>query len=467
MTKVALMIDFGSTYSKFTAVDLDHCSIVGQVTLPTNTQKNLINCYAQGKHAILKKIDFLPESIEEYFCSSAWGGFRMIAIGLTETLTTQAAKRAALGAGTRILRTYDYKLTKQQVAEIKQDDPDVILLTGGTDGGNSEIVCHNAQLLNQYLDSGVILFAGNNDIIPEIKNIFRNPNLTIYYTENVMPTVNVLNAEPVRQIARDIFMAKIIQSEGINEIAQHSTLPVIPTPSAVLKAAQLLADGYGDIQGIGPLLIIDVGGATTDVHSVGKGLPQTDDTFFEGLEEPYLKRTVEGDLGMRSSAQSLVDAIGLESFQELMGPDWSLDDIHKSIQVRVNEADYLARNAREKDFDNHLAAIASNLALTRHAGKIRSHATPTRTVFYQTGKDLRYFKNVLGTGGVIVHNSAPKKILHKACRIQPNVLKPISPECLVDKNYLISTLGILAQKYPEVALKLLKENILETVRCSD
>ena len=285
MSKIALMIDFGSTYSKFTAVDVDSVKILGQVTLPTNSQENLMKCYSLGKEKILQMID-VDQPLEEYFCSSAWGGFRMIAIGLTETLTAEAAKRAALGAGTRILKTYSYRLKPEQVEEINLADPDVILLTGGTDGGNHDIICDNAQILNDKLHHGVILYAGNRDAVDKMKQIFTNRNITVYYTENVMPSVNVLNAVPVRTIAQEIFMKKIIQTKGISDVAKNSSLPIIPTPTAVLKAAQLLADGYKEQTGIGPLVILDIGGATTDVHSVGDGLPTTDDTFFEGLEEP-------------------------------------------------------------------------------------------------------------------------------------------------------------------------------------
>lgn len=460
MSKIALMADFGSTYSKFTAVDLNHAKILKHLTLPTNSQETLMNCYQQGKKQLMQNIDPDDSEIEEYFCSSAWGGFRMIAIGLTETLTTEAAKRAALGAGTRILRTYHYKLTTEQVQTIKHDDPDVILLTGGTDGGNQEIICHNAQLLNDILGSGVILYAGNQEAIPEIRHIFTNPKLRIYYTENVMPTVNVLNAEPVRQIARDIFMKKIIQSKGISDVAKHSQLPIIPTPTAVLKAAELLADGYPEISGLGPLAIIDIGGATTDIHSVGDGLPESDNIFFEGLEEPYLKRTVEGDLGMRSSAASLIKSVGSTNFQKQLNSNWNADSITQACQIRTTQADYIAQTDSEKEFDNQLAYFAADLAMTRHVGRFRSHRTPTRTVYYQTGKDLRKFKTIIGTGGVIVHNSAPQMILEKACQTKAEILKPTEPKLLIDHHYLISNLGTLAQKYPEVALKLLKENLI-------
>jgi len=462
MAKIALLIDFGSTYSKFIAVDLAHESIIGRITLPTNSQKNLMNCYSEGKQKILQQANIKNEPVEEYFCSSAWGGFRMIAIGLTETLTAEAAKRAALGAGTRIIKTYHYRLQPEQVLEIKAADPDVILLSGGTDGGNQEIICHNAQLLNDILTHGAILYAGNQEAIPVIKTIFTNKNLKIYYTENVMPTVNVLNAVPVRTIARDIFMKKIIQTEGISEVAKNSSLPIIPTPTAVLKAAELLADGYDSEPGCGPLAIIDIGGATTDIHSVGDGLPNNDNIFFEGLEEPYLKRTVEGDLGMRSSAKSLVKGVGLTEFQQQLGKNWTLPEIEQACQIRVDQADYIATTEREKYFDNHLAFIAADYAMARHTGRFRIHHTPTRIVYYQTGKDLRSFQTIIGTGGVIVHNENPQSILKKACQDAPTVLKPTNPTCLVDSSYLISTLGILAQKYPKIALKLLKEAVVRS-----
>ena len=459
MSKIALMIDFGSTYSQFTAVDVDSVKILGQVTLPTNSQENLMKCYSLGKEKILQMID-VDQPLEEYFCSSAWGGFRMIAIGLTETLTAEAAKRAALGAGTRILKTYSYRLKPEQVEEINLADPDVILLTGGTDGGNHDIICDNAQILNDKLHHGVILYAGNKDAVDKMKQIFTNRNITVYYTENVMPSVNVLNAVPVRTIAQEIFMKKIIQTKGISDVAKNSSLPVIPTPTAVLKAAQLLADGYKEQTGIGPLVILDIGGATTDVHSVGDGLPTTDDTFFEGLEEPYLKRTVEGDLGMRSSAQSLVKSKGLEKFKEQLGSDWTDEKIEQACQIRINNADYIAKTPSEKYFDNNLASVACDFATNRHAGRMRKQHSLNRIIYYQTGKDLRKFKTIIGTGGVIVHNDAPQRILKEAFQTDTKVLKPVDPTCLVDKHYIISTLGILAQKYPKQALQLLKENLI-------
>lgn len=459
MSKIALMIDFGSTYSKFTAVDLDSVKIVGRVTLPTDSQKNLINCYSQGKEKILQQIE-TNQPIEEYFCSSAWGGFRMVAIGLTATLTAQAAQRAALGAGTRILKTYYYRLKDAQVEEIRDADPDVILLTGGTDGGNHDITCDNASVLNRILDHGVILYAGNQDAVSEIKQIFTNPKIKVYYTENVMPSVNVLNPVPVRTIAQEIFMKKIIQTEGISDVAQHSTLPIIPTPTAVLKAAHLLAEGTESEKGIGPLMIVDIGGATTDIHSVGNGLPKTDDTFFEGLAEPYLKRTVEGDLGMRSSARSLVKSKGLAEFQTQLGPDWTIEDIESACSTRTGQADYIAPTDREKYFDNNLALVAADFAMERHAGRLRKQHSDNRMVYYQTGKDLRQFHTVIGTGGVIVHNDDPVKILKASFQVEEDILKPTDPKCLVDKQYLISTLGILSQKYPEAALKLLKEALI-------
>lgn len=460
MSKIALLVDFGSTFSKFTAVNLDQATVIDQLTLPTNSKGNLINCYLKGKEEILKSTSIADNQIEEYFCSSAWGGFRMIAIGLTESLTSEAAQRAALGAGTRILDTYCYKLSIEQVLKIKKDNPDVILLTGGTDGGNQDIICYNANLLSQYLQDGVVLYAGNQEAIPKIKEIFSQSPLKIYYTENVMPTVNVLNANPVRTIARNIFMKKIIQTEGISDVAKFSNVPIIPTPTAVLKAAELLADGTKEHSGIGPLAIIDIGGATTDIHSVGDGLPKGDNIFFEGLEEPYLKRTVEGDLGMRSSAGSLVKNTGLSEFQNMLGNvDWSIEHIKQACKIRINQPNYIAQTDREKFFDDNLAFIAANTAMTRHVGKFRLHHTPTRTVYYQTGKDLRDFQTVIGTGGVIVHNRDPKVILKKACQNTENVLKPTNPLCLIDNNYLISTLGTLAQSYPDIALKLLKKNL--------
>lgn len=460
MEKLVLLVDFGSTYSKFTAVDRIKEKIVATTVVPTSQKEGLATCYEQGKKQIFQQLSIPVSSFsEEFFASSAWGGFRMVTIGTTRNLTTEAAKRAALGAGTRILKTYSFRITQNDVLEIIQLEPDVILLTGGTDGGDQEIICHNARLLNQQVKNAMIIVAGNKSALPKIRKIMTEPSSTIFCTENVMPKINELHVEAVRKIAREAFMKKIIQSKGIQEVSKHSHFPIIPTPTAVLQATQLLAQGTAVQKGWGNLISLDIGGATTDVHSIGKGLPESDQVFFKGLPEPYVKRTVEGDLGLRSSAQGILENTGIDYFKHLLADSWTPEKIKNSCHQRIIQTDYVPTLAREKDFDEKLAMLATNLALQRHAGILQERHTSNRLIYLQYGKDLRNFKKMILMGGIIAHHSDPRKILSLSKKENDYHLTPVKPRILVDKKYIFSAMGLLSQKYPDLAFHLLTENL--------
>jgi uncharacterized protein (TIGR01319 family) len=458
MKKLVLLIDFGSTFTKLTLVDPNAMTILHTTQLPTSNQAGLQLCYTEGKKALLQAQKLSEQvNLEEYFCSSAWGGFKMIAIGLTKSLTLEAAKRAALGAGSRILQTYCYRLTPVQLKDIQQQKPDVVLLSGGSNGGNQEIICHNAQLLAQLPPQIALIVAGNEDTYGTLANILQGRKNT-YFTENVMPEVNKLNPIPVRKIAQEVFLEKIIHSKGIQQVAAHTNAPIIPTPTAVLAAAKLLKEGTKTIKGLGELVVVDIGGATTDIHSVGYGLPQAENVFFEGLEEPYLKRTVEGDLGMRSSAVSLLESL-LENSQQIQSlPTWKQNSLQEACAYRRSHPNYVPQTQEERQIDQFLAQSATAIALKRHAGKRRKEYTPNRTIYYQQGKDLQHFQTIIGTGGVIIHSPSPED-LFKSDSLSTDTLLPVAPQIIIDQDYLLSAMGLLSQHYPEAALTILKKKL--------
>ena len=121
-----------------------------------------------------------------------------------------------------------------------------------------------------------------------------------------MPDVNVLNVEPARTMIRKVFIERIIAAKGLKRAEEFVEGILMPTPTAVLKAARLLAPGTPREKGLGDLVVVDIGGATTDVHSVGLGSPGQAGVVRKGLPEPYAKRTVEGDLGIRYNAESIL-----------------------------------------------------------------------------------------------------------------------------------------------------------------
>ena len=138
-----------------------------------------------------------------------------------------------------------------------------------------------------------------------------------YFCDNVMPKFGELNTAPAQQLIRRIFLERIIQAKGLAQAAALLDGPLIPTPAAVMQAIRLLAEGCDGEPGLGELMAVDVGGATTDVYSAADGRPRRDDVIFQGLPEPYVKRTVEGDIGMRYSIYGIVEAVGPERLAEL------------------------------------------------------------------------------------------------------------------------------------------------------
>lgn len=323
-----LLVDFGSTYTKLTVVDIDNEEIIATAKDITTIEDNIMigfeKAYSKIEQILIgKDVNF----IKKFACSSAAGGLKMIAIGLVPDLTAEAAKRAALGAGARVLKVYSYELTLDEIEEIKNSDLDIILLAGGTNGGNKECIIHNAKMLAENEVKLPIVVAGNKVASDEIRQILTKAKMYFTITENVMPQLSKLNVEPAREEIRKVFMEKIIDAKGLRNAEDFVKGILMPTPAAVLKAARILSEGSDEEKGLGDLIIIDIGGATTDVHSMADGEPTKAGVNVRGLEEPFAKRTVEGDLGMRYSAVSLREAAGSRKMRKYLG------DIERKIDM--------------------------------------------------------------------------------------------------------------------------------------
>ncbi len=458
----ALLIDIGSTYTKVALIDLSNLLIITKEQARTTVDKN-VNI---GLKKALKKVKDWKSAKYKLACSSAAGGLKIVAIGLVPELTAEAAKRAALGAGSKVLKTYCYELTTKDMEEIFSLNPDIILLAGGTDGGNKEIITKNAQLIaGSNLECPVII-AGNRSAADEVKYIFNKVQKTSYITENVMPGLEELNIEPARNKIREIFLDNIAEAKGLSSVKGIIDGVIMPTPAAVLEAASLLARGYKDIQGLGELLIVDIGGATTDIHSIATGEPVSKDINWQGLQEPFIKRTVEGDIGMRYNVLPLVKMIGIENIREevykLTAKKIKEDKLRSYIIRLHNKVEYLPKTYVEKVIDRILARNAVEIATARHVGSIKTVYTPLGTSSIQEGKDLTELKTVIGTGGIIVNNEDFKFIMSGVLyknQNNPQLLAPVNPNFMVDKKYIMAFAGILADIDRAKSLKLLKKYI--------
>lgn len=453
---LALLIDFGSTFTKILAVDLSQGKIVGYAQSPTTVETDIM---VGLTHAFQN----LPPNIQKgpYACklasSSAAGGLGMATVGLIPELSAEAARRAALGAGAKVLKVYSFRLTALDVQELESLSPDIILLAGGIDGGNSHFIIENAKKLAGSRLACPIVVAGNRVAADEVSLILQSAGKSILRTENVMPDVNVLNVEPAREMIRKVFIERIVEAKGLKKAEEFVEGILMPTPTAVLHAAQLLARGTGAEKGQGDLVIVDVGGATTDIHSVSWGEPTQPGVVRKGLPEPWAKRTVEGDLGIRYNAPSIVQLCGEERLRKNL--PFLTHGVCQKIENLSRNVGFIPRDPEDQDIDFALAASAAQVAMERHAGIIQALWGPHGQYFVQYGKDLTAVPTLIGTGGVFIHHPRADEILQKTlfAEDEPFSLRPKNPTLYTDAQYCLFAIGLLAERFPDLALRIARK----------
>lgn len=450
----ALLIDFGSTFTKLRAVDLDSARIVGSGQGPSTVATDITEGLEKALADLERRIGRLPDFKHRLACSSAAGGLRMVTVGLVPELTAEAARRAALGAGAKLVGTFAYRLTDKDAGRIEALAPDIVLLAGGTDGGNREVIVANAERLAASALACPVIVAGNREAADEAAAALRVAGKPATVAANVMPEFNCLDVEPARAAIRQVFIDRIVHAKGIDRAAAMFDAVLMPTPAAVLEGARLLADGVAGRPGLGALVVVDVGGATTDVHSVAEGAPTREGVVPHGLPESMVKRTVEGDLGMRVNAGAIAEAAGLDAIAATAGLDQAR--VRALLGHLTANVERLPQSDDERRLDRALAEAALKIAMARHAGAITIVQTVTGPVSMQTGKDLSDVGALIGTGGVLAHGEGGAAML-KCCladAAEPHSLRPRAPDFYLDRDYLLFACGLLKDKEPEAALTL-------------
>ncbi len=455
--RAILLIDFGSTYTKLTAVDLDSETVLGTAqsftTIFTDINDGLNNALAILEEKT-GKLDF----VETYACSSAAGGLRMVTSGLVPELTGEAAKLASLGAGAKVVGVYAFQLTEDDMEDIRASKPDIFLLVGGTDGGNTECILHNAKMLADMKPEFPIVVAGNRSAARQCQRILEG--CEVYVCPNVMPKFGVLKIEDTQKQIREIFLNRIVQAKGLSKATALLSDIMMPTPSAVLQAMELLAQGYEDEVGIGELVAVDVGGATTDVYSVADGMPEHMNTVFKGLPEPFAKRTVEGDIGMRYSIRGIVDAAGADRIAQLSG--LTVSRVEELVSYLAQHTDIVPDDDAELEaLDFALASMAIEEAVSRHAGTIEETYTMMGQTYVQEGKNLTKVRQIVVTGGSLIHTRRTAEIAAHALYspAQPASLRPKKANVWVDRTYIMAAMGLLSVHYPQAALRIMKKEL--------
>jgi uncharacterized protein (TIGR01319 family) len=458
---LAELVDFGSTFTKVRLVDLGTGQLMAASQSRTTATTHLLDGYRAARAALGPAWEHTPRD-RVRASSSAAGGLKMVAVGLVPALTLEAARTAAMGAGARVVGAYGYRLGEREVAQIEGQRPDIVLLAGGTDGGDAKVILHNARQIAASAVSCPVIVAGNKEAADEAVAILRQAGQEVHLADNVLPELDRLCTEPTSRLIREIFAREIVRARGLADAEELSGAPVLPTPLAVLRGAQVLADGAAGQAGFGEMIVVDVGGATTDVHSVADGNPSSARTVVHGIPEPRVKRTVEGDLGIR------VNAVNVAELLETRPPpgDWDPAVIRRareSAPELAAQPSALPEDAVGAAADELLAATALFTAVSRHAGRLRTAYGPRGQVTVQTGKDLTTVHTVIGTGGIFSTASSPAVMLQAvlATEADPESLRPAAPALYADSSYCLYAIGLLADSDPEIAVAFGRSTLVE------
>lgn len=449
-----LVAEIGSTttvVNAFKDIDSENPIFWAQGQAPTSVLEGDVRVGLQGAIDDLCQkmgIDSL-EYDEMLATSSAAGGLKMTVHGLVYDMTARAAKEAALGAGGIIHFVTAGKLRRTDLAKIKEIQPNLILIAGGVDYGERDTAIDNAEKIRSLGLRTPIIYAGNIENQEEMELIFdEESGQKLYNVENVYPKIDDMNVEPCRKVIQDAFEDHITNAPGMEHVRDMVNGPIVPTPGAVMQCTKLLNECLGEV------MVIDVGGATTDVHSVCK---ESDNVArILTAPEPMAKRTVEGDLGVYVNRMKVIESIGEEEFRAMaekagFDPDKTLET-YKAIP----------KNEDEIKMVEILTEEAVMKAVERHAGQIRYIYGPSGRSTVAEGKDLTPVKYIVGTGGALTRLPHREEIMGRICEYDQTGTKLFPThhaKIAVDNDYIMASLGVLSVKHKEGAIKLLEKSL--------
>lgn len=433
----ALVAEIGSTTTYINAFKIKgNPMFIGQGEAPTTVSEgDVIIGLNNAVDSLKNRLNVPSIEWDEFFAtSSAAGGLKMTVHGLVYDMTVRAAKEAALGAGAIVKMITAGKLSEGDLNKIKEVKPNIIFIAGGVDYGDKDTAIFNSKAISSLHLNIPVIFAGNIQCADEVKHIFEEVGIKVYVTENVYPRIDELNVEPARKIIQKVFEENITKAPGMSSVRSIVNQNIIPTPGAVMESAMIL---YGEI---GDVIVIDVGGATTDVHSVTKGSEEIQRISIS--PEPTAKRTVEGDLGVYVNLENIVEKIGIGKV---------LKDFADAEELIENKK-AIPKTKREMEFIEYLTEEAVKTAVRRHAGTLKYIYGPTGKKTAAEGKDLTNIKWIVGTGGALTRLNKRVEILSEIPKDNAGgkcLYPKENAKVLIDEDYIMASVGALSKKHME------------------
>jgi uncharacterized protein (TIGR01319 family) len=347
-------------------------------------------------------------------CSSAGGGLRLAVVGYEELISAEAGHRAALSAGARVVHVAAGRLDDAALSSLRTIAPDVVLLVGGTDGGEASVLRHNAAALAGMNWSVPVVLAGNAAVRDEVAGVLRDGGLPVRATDNVLPDIGLLAPEPARTAIREVFLEHVIGGDRLSRDPRLRRWVRAVTPDAVLEGVSVLA-GLRSAAEVPGVVVLDVGGATTDVYCVPDPDAEQATLGREAVGVPARRRTVEGDLGVVSSVDDLraaAAAEGLAPGDDALG----LGEAAATVALR--------RHLRAEAAYGPGGAGARGVGLVVLSGGVFRHADPAAV----DGVVARLAADRGGAGSVLT-----------------------GTQVVVDRRYVLAAAGLLAAEHPDAA----------------
>lgn len=442
--------DIGSTFTKMIGVT-ESGELLAAVRVPTS-REDLAAGVDAARERLVAAVGAGAAEDDLILSSSAGGGLRVVVFGVEPALTLSAGLRASATAGARIVAGYGVGESARETPErFAAVEADIALLTGGTEAGDERGIIGHAEALRTLAPGLPVVIAGNSAAGDAVVAALGNGRV-VRRVANVMPRIGELTPEAAQREIRALFIDHVIGHGRFASASEIARSIRMPTPAAVLAATAAIADAALSADTLRPV-VVDVGGATTDVHSA---LPVEAGEWGyvnTGLADERLTRTVEGDLGLRENAPAILDAAAATGWGAAeIGP------LAEPAARRATDRAFVPTDAEERRVDRRLAELASEIAVFRHAGRLRTVVTSEGTTFKKDGRDLRAATCAIATGGIFANAAGAAGILERALdRVRGRAgLVPAELPVRVDRRYLLWAVGLLAAEHPAAARGLLR-----------
>ncbi|MDA0831818.1 MAG: glutamate mutase L [Planctomycetota bacterium] len=390
--------------------------------------------------------------------SSAGGGLQMMVAGVVKQMTAASAKRAALGAGAIVMDVIacnDNRPAHEQIQRIRELRPDMILISGGTDGGTTMHVVQLAELIapakprprfgGQF--QMPVIYAGNKDAAGLVKETL-DDSVALSIVENIRPVLEQENLGPARDRIHDLFLEHVMaHAPGYEKLIKWADAPIMPTPAAVGNILQTIAEKQG-INAVG----VDIGGATTDMFSV-----------FGGV----FNRTVSANLGMSYSISNVCAEATFSSILRWVSIEMDEKDLRNRVKNKMIRPTTIPQTMESLIFEQAVAREALRLAYIQH----KEFATTLKGVqqqrsvgdtFRQQASGQTLVDNmaldlIVGSGGVLSHAPQPQQ----TAAMMVDAFEPEGVTTLAkDSIFMMPHLGVLAQVHPQAAMEVFERDCL-------